>query len=76
MATKVFLTSPGTAVENIVEGVGGVVQSTFLVGLTINLATNTLKDGSTNRVISKGEVQRAIRELEEYILRDPNSDWG
>jgi hypothetical protein len=76
MATKVFLTSPGTAVENIVEGVGAAIQSSFLVGLTINLATNTVADNGTTRVILKSEVQRAIRELEEFILKDPNSDWG
>jgi hypothetical protein len=76
MATKVFLFSPGVTVETVVEGVGSAVQSSFVVGLTINTATNTINEGASTRMILKSEVQMAIRTLEEFILKDPNADWG
>ncbi len=76
MATKVFLFSPGGNLETVVEGVGAAVQSSFLVGLTVNMATTTVNDNGTTRMIYKSEVQQAIRTLEEFLLKDPNSDWG
>lgn len=76
MATKVFLLSPGQHLEDVVEGVGGVVQSSFVVGLTVNMATTTVNDGTSTRAIQKAEVQQIIRMLEEFILRDTGSDWG
>lgn len=76
MATKVFLFSPGGTLETVVEGVGAAVQSSFLVGLTVNLANNVLTEGSVSRAILKSEVQQAIRVLEEFIVRDTGTDWG
>lgn len=81
MATKVFLFNPGGSLETVVEGVGAAVQSSFVVGLTINLATSAVNDpntsaGGTTRAILKSEVQQAIRVLEEFIIRDTGSDWG
>jgi len=77
MATKVFLLSPSLSLENVVEGVGGVIQSSFLVSLTINTATNTVtNDSGGSRGIQKAEVVQIIRTLEQFIEKDPNSDFG
>ena len=79
MATKVFLFSPGGSLETVVEGVGAAVQSSFVVGLTINMATNAIQDassGGTTRAILKSEAQQAIRILEEFIIRDTGTDFG
>lgn len=79
MATKVFLFSPGGSLETVVEGVGAAVQSSFVVGLTVNMATTAIDDntlGGTARAVLKSEVQQAIRVLEEFILRDTGSDFG
>lgn len=76
MATKVFLWSPGTAIENVVEGVGGVVQSTFVVGVTINLATNTVADNGTTRAVQKAEVIQGLETLIDAITNDRAPDFG
>ena len=76
MATKVFLTSPGVSLESVVEGVGGAVQSSFVVGLTIDLGTTLITEGGTTRSILKSEVIQAMRELEQFIIRDTGLDWG
>lgn len=75
MATKVFLWSPSGGLETIVEGVGGVVQSSFVVGLTVNMATNTVTDNGTTRAVQKGEAYRALLEFAEYIGKDPSNDF-
>ena len=76
MATKVFLFSPGGNLETVVEGVGAAVQSSFVVGLTVDLTTTLVSDNGTTRKILKSEVQQAMRTLEEFILKDPGTDWG
>jgi len=77
MATKVFLLSPSLSLENVVEGVGAAIQSSFLVALTINTATNTVNsDTGGTRMIQKAEVVQIIRTLEQFIEKDPNSDFG
>ena len=59
-----------------VEGVGAAVQSSFVVGLTVDLTTTLVSDNGTTRKILKSEVQQAMRTLEEFILKDPGTDWG
>lgn len=75
--TKVFLTSPGIAVESIVEGATTLaVQSSFLISVQYNNATGLITDGSTTRAVNKKDVLQALIEISEYITKDPNSDWG
>lgn len=76
MATKVFLSSPGKTIEDTVEGVGGVVQSSFVVGFTVDMATTTINADGTTRKITKAEVLQALEQIEYYITKDPNSDFG
>lgn len=76
MATKVFLFSPGGNLETVVEGVGGVNQSSFTVALTVDFTTNLNNGAGGTRSILKSEVQQAIRTLEEFIIRDTGKDWG
>ena len=76
MATKVFLFTPGGNLETVVEGVGAAVQSSFVVALTVDLATNKITEGTSTRAVLKSEVQQAIRVLEEFIVRDTGSDFG
>lgn len=76
MASKVFLFSPGGNLETVVEGVGGTIQSSFIVALTVDLTNNKVADNGTTRAILKSEVQQAIRTLEEFVIRDTGSDWG
>lgn len=75
MATKVFLVNPGGSLETTIEGVGSAIQSSFVVALTIDMATNVV-EGSTTRKILKSEVQQAIKTLEEFLIRDTGQDWG
>jgi len=65
MATRVFLSSPGVTTESTVEGVGGAIQSSFLVGLTVDLSTVALDAGT--RQILKSEVFLAVENLLAYI---------
>lgn len=65
MATRVFLDSPGVAMENVVEGVGAAIQSSFLVALTVDLNTAGLDAGS--RQIQKAEVYQALMNIWGYI---------
>lgn len=76
MATKVFLFSPGKSLEDVVEGVGAAVQSSFAIGLTVDLATNKITEGGGTRAVLKSEVMQAIRILEEFLAKDPGSDFG
>lgn len=76
MATKVFLFSPGGSLETVVEGVGGVTQSSFTVALTVDFTSNLNNGAGGTRAILKSEVQQAIRTLEEFIIRDTGKDWG
>lgn len=76
MATKVFLISPGKSLENVVEGVGAAVQSSFTMALTIDMATTTVVEGSSTRAILKSEVLLGIEVLEQFLLKDPGSDFG
>lgn len=75
--TKIFLTSPGTAVESIIEGTTALaVQSSFLVSVQFNNAGTVVNEGNTTRGITKKEVVQALYEITEYIIRDPNGDFG
>lgn len=65
MATRLFLTSPGVATENTVEGVGAAIQSSFIVALTVDLNTAGLDAGA--RQVNKAEVKVAIDNLWAYI---------
>lgn len=65
MATRVFLSSPGVAIESTIEGVGAAIQSSYIVGITVDLSTTAL-DAST-RQITKGEVKQALDNLWGYI---------
>lgn len=72
MATKVFILSPGDSLETVVEGVGGAVQSSEVIALTVDMATNLVTDGSTTRGILKSEVILALETLTQYLVR---SNW-
>lgn len=76
MATKVWLASPETAMENVVEGVGAAIQSSFVVGVTIDLATNKINDNGGTRVVQKREAILAIYNVLGRLLKDDGSDWG
>lgn len=76
MATKVWLASPETAMENVVEGVGAAVQSSFCVAVTIDLATNKINDGSTTRVLQKREAILALYNIIGRLEKDDGSDFG
>lgn len=76
MATKVFLVSPGNSLENVVEGVGAAIQSSFVIALTVDMSTALVKDNGTTRSVLKSEVQQGMRILEQFILRDTGTDWG
>lgn len=65
MATRVFLSSPGTAMESTVEGVGAAIQSSYLVAITVDLSTVALDAAS--RQIQKAEVKQALDNLWGYI---------
>lgn len=65
MATRVFLSSPGTTMENTVEGVGGTIQSSFIVALTVDLSTTALD--ASSRQILKSEVFLAVNNLLGWI---------
>lgn len=70
MATRVLLLSPGQALENVVEGVGASIQSSFVVGLTVDLGTNNVTESGTTRAILKSEIVQIMRILEQYLERD------
>lgn len=70
MATRVLLLSPGGSLETVVEGVGGLIQSSFVVGLTVDLGTGNVTDSGTTRAILKSEIVQIMRVLEEYLQRD------
>lgn len=76
MATKVFLFSPGGNLETVIEGVGAANQSSFTVALTIDMSTSLITQDGTTRKILKSEVVQAIRTLEQFIEKDPGSDFG
>lgn len=65
MATRVFCTSPGVAMESTVEGVGAAVQSSYLVALTVDLTTTGLD--ASSRQIQKAEVYQALMNIWGYI---------
>lgn len=65
MATRVFLSSPGVAMENTIEGVGAAIQSSFLVSLTVDLSTTALD--ATTRQILKSEVFQIMKNLEGWL---------
>jgi hypothetical protein len=69
MATRVFLITPGNALENVVEGVGAAIQSSFAISLTVDLSTTFLNEAASTRQILRSEVYTAIRTLEEYLER-------
>lgn len=76
MATKVWLAGPETTYENVVEGVGAAVQSSFTVAVTIDLATNKISDNGTTRVVQKREAIQALYNIIGRLVKDDGSDWG
>ena len=76
MATKVWLASPETAIESVVEGVGAAIQSSFVVGVTIDLSTSKIADNGTTRVVQKREAILSIYNILGRLLKDDGSDWG
>lgn len=76
MATKVWLASPETAMESVVEGVGAAIQSSFCVGVTIDMATNKVADNGTTRLIQKREAIQALYNIIGRLTKDDGSDFG
>lgn len=71
MATRRYGLSAGENLEAVTEAVGAAVASDT-VELTVDLATTTVKEGSTTRAILKEEVLLVLNLLEQYITR---SNW-
>jgi len=76
MATKTIIVSPGGSLETTVEDTGGVILSSFVVALTFDAATNTINDNGTTRKVKKSEVIQCMRIIEQFLEKDPNSDFG
>lgn len=76
MASKVWLSSPGVLPESVVEGVGGVIQSSFVVAVTVDLTTTDINDNGTTRAIKKAEVVLELNKIVQAIEKDLNSDFG
>lgn len=70
MATRVLLLSPGLSLENVVEGVGAAIQSSFVVALTVDLGTGNITESGTTRAILKSEIVQIMRTLEAFLERD------
>jgi len=74
MATRVLLVSPGQNLENVVEGVGAAIQSSFIVALTVDLGSNITDSGQTRGPL-KSEVVQALRILEQFLERDTSGQF-
>ncbi len=69
MATRLFMISAGGNLETITESAGPTQSSATQVSLIVDLATNTVGEGSTTRQILRSEVMTAIENLEAYLTR-------
>lgn len=71
MATRRFSINVGDSLESVVDAVGAATV-TKSIELTIDQATTVMKDGGSTRAIKRGEIQTAIRILEQAILKSLN----
>lgn len=76
MATKVFLASPQTPIETVELGVGAAIQSSYVVAVTIEMATNKINEGSSSRMVKKAEVVQCLENIIAQIEKDPAADFG
>lgn len=70
MATRRFSINVGDSLESVVDAVGAATV-TKSIELTIDQA-NLINDKGATRAIKRGEVQTAIRVLEQAILKSLN----
>lgn len=68
MATRLFTIGPDAKLVNVVEGVGAAASSQ-IINLTVDLASNTVNEGSSTRGVKKSEVLLALDTLKQYIIR-------
>ncbi len=68
MATRIYALNPSGRVEDIQENVGPTATSA-IVALVVNIATNTVTEGTSTRVVKKSEVLLAIENLKQWIVK-------
>ncbi len=69
MATRYYAFNPGNHLEDIVESVG-IANSSAVVELSIDLATNKVTEGGTTRAVLKSEVLIALDLFTQQIIRN------
>lgn len=69
MATRIYGFPPGSNPGGVIEAVGPTATSA-VIALVVDLATNTVSDGSGTRIVSKNEVLLALDAIKDYILAD------
>lgn len=67
MATRLYAFNPGDL--TVQEGVGAATSSR-IINLTVDLAANTVNEGSGTRVISREEVFLALERLKRHIMEN------
>lgn len=70
MAAVSYLITAGGVLETVTASTNA--PSAVGVELRIDQTTTTVTDNGATRALKKGEVQQAIRILEEYLIRDTN----
>lgn len=70
MAAVSYLITAGGVLETVTAGTNA--PSAVGVELRIDQTTTTVTDSGSTRALKKGEIQQAIRILEEYLIRDTN----
>lgn len=68
MAAVSYLIIPGGTLETVTAGTNA--PSSAGIELRIDQTTTTVTDAGSTRAIKRGEVQAAMRILEEYLIRD------
>lgn len=71
MATRRFSINPGDSLEAVVEAAGA-ATATKSIELTVDQATTIVTDQGATRAVKRGEIQVALRILEEAILKSLN----
>lgn len=78
MALREITWSPGQSLENVTEDVvngGGVINSSNIIGLYVDLGTNKISSAGTTRAIAKSEIIQALDTFKEFIIRDSSGQF-
>lgn len=72
MAAVSYSIAAGQTLEQITTGTAAPTGGSGTVELRMDQTAGAITDGSTTRILKKGEIVEALNKLLQYLIRDTN----